>query len=150
MTIYSLDQILELIIKWEKRLDDFYDIMEDYLASTRSRKAVIFLQERQQKVVDALAKINIAGYKNTEYIQNIPDYHSEELIPHFEIDANSSPSEIFQTVLGYEQKLELYYTHLRDVLVYAKSKELFDMLLRFKMGQIKEIKEMMDSYDLVL
>lgn len=150
MAIYSLDQILELIIKWEKRLDDFYDIMEEYLTSVRSRKTAALLQERQRKVIDALEKINIADYKNTEYIKNIPDNHSEELIPHFEINADSSPAEIFQTVLEYEQRLEQYYTHLKDILVYTKSKELLDMLLQFKMGQIKEIKGMMDSHDLAL
>jgi hypothetical protein len=39
---------------------------------------------------------------------------------------------------------------LRGVLVYEKSKDLLDMLLKFKVGQIKEIKSLMDNYDLAL
>jgi hypothetical protein len=150
MTTYSLEEILRLIVKWEKRLDSFYDVMEEYLTNERSRKTTLVLQERQKKTVEALEKINIKDYARTEFIKNIPDSHSEDLIPHFEIDADSSPKEVFETILGYEEKLEEYYARLKDVLVYIKSKELLDMLLRFKVGQIKEIKSLMDSYDLAL
>lgn len=150
MTTYSLEEILKLIIKWEKRLDAFYDVMEEYLTNERSRKTTLVLQERQKKTVDALEGINVKDFARTEFIKNVPDFHGEDLIPHFEIDANSSPKEVFETILGHEEKLEEYYTHLKDVLVCTKSKELLDMLLQFKIGQIKEIKSLMDSYDLAL
>jgi len=150
MASYSLDEILELIVKWEKRLNSFYDMMEEYLTNERSRKTTLVLQERQKKTIAAVEKINISDYVDTEYIKSIPDFYSEDLIPHFEIDANSSPKEVFETILSYEEKLEEYYTHLKDVLVHTKSKELLDMLLQFKIGQIKEIKGLMDSDDLAV
>jgi hypothetical protein len=147
---YSLDEILKLIVKWEKGLDSFYDVMEEYLVDERSRKTTLILQERQKKAVDVLKGINIADYARTEFIKNVPDIHSGDLIPHFGIDANSPPRKVFETILGYEEKLEEYYEHLRGVLVYEKSKDLLDMLLKFKVGQIKEIKSLMDNYDLAL
>ncbi len=151
MSVYSLDETLELIIRWEKRLDSFYDAMEEYLTNERSRKTTLVLQERQKKTIKVLEKINIKDYHaETEFIKNVSDFHSEDLIPHFEIDANSLPKEVFETILSYEEKLEEYYEHLRNVLVYEGSKDLLDMLLKFKTGQIKEIKSLMDSCGLAL
>jgi len=150
MANYGLDEILVLIKQWEQRLDAFYMMMEDYLVSARSRKAATILQERQKKTLAFLDQIHVKDYARTEFIKNIPDSHSEDLIPHLEIAADSTPNEVFQLILGYEEQLEDYYIHLRDILVYAKSKELLDMLIQFKVGQIKEIKGLMDDADLAV
>ena len=108
------------------------------------------LKKRLTENLKILDKVNIEDYKNTEIIKNIPDIHSEEVIPVVVLFENSSPEEIFTKVLEFEKKLEEFYRQLRRVLVYSKSKELLDMLIQFKEGQIKEIKSLMDSYDLVM
>lgn len=148
MVGYDFDVILELIIKWEQRLDSFYDMMEEYLTNEHSRKTTLILQERQKKTIEVLGGVTIKDYINTEFVKDVPDCHNEDLVPHFEIAANSSPKEVFKTILGYEEKLEEYYTHLKGILVHIKSKELIDTLLQFKIAQIKEINELMNSSDL--
>lgn len=144
---YDFDEILELIVKWEKRLDSFYDMMEEYLTNERSRKTTLILQERQKRTIETLGKINVREYANTEFVKDVPDCHDEDLVSNFEIEANSSPEDVFRVILGYEEKLEEYYTHLKNVLAHVKSKELINMLLRFKIAQIKEIKDLMSSKD---
>ncbi len=150
MSFYRIDEILKLVIGWEQRLNSFYEMMEEYLKDKRSRQIVLLLQQQQVKTLEVLKGINVKEYDHTEYVKNIPDYHSEEIMPHFEISADSSPVEVFETILSYEEKLEKFYTHIRDVLTFTKSKELLDMLIQFKMGQIKQIKAYMDSCDLVM
>ncbi|MBI5416119.1 MAG: hypothetical protein HZA29_04820 [Candidatus Omnitrophica bacterium] len=150
MTIYSLDQILKLIIIWEERLDSFYDMMEEYLKDKRSRETAFVLQRRQVKALEMLKGIDPKEYAHVEYVRNVSDYPPQNIMSHLEIPADSSPRDVLEAVLTYEEELEKFYTHLRDVLAYAKSKELFDMLIQFKMGQIKEIRACLDSYDLAL
>ena len=150
MSPYGLDEMLKLMIRWEKRLDSFYGAMEEYLADERARKTAFALQERQKKALEILSAIHIEDYEDTEYIRSVPDFHSEDLVPHFEIDARSSPKDVFETILGYELKLEAYYRHLLDFVFYEKSKEIIGMMLQFKTGQIKEIKGLMEHYDLAV
>lgn len=150
MAFYNLEEILRLVIAWEEELYSFYDMMEEYLKDERSRQTADLLQKKQVKAIEMLRSINLKEYAHAEYVKNIPDYLSEDVMPHFEIAADSSPREVMETILSYEEKLEVFYTHLRDVLTFAKSRDLFDMLIQFKMGQIKEIKACIDSCDLAI
>lgn len=150
MAFYTLGQMIGLFTQWEEELYAFYDMMEEYLRDERSRETAYVLQRGQVKALEVLKNIDPKDYDHSEYIKNVPDYHSEDVIPHFEMSADSSPREVFETVLGFEEKLEEFYTHMRDLAVFTKSKELFDMLIQFKMGQIKEIKAYMDSFDLAV
>ena len=72
------------------------------------------------------------------------------MIPHVEIPEDASPTEIFDRILGYEEKLWKYYIQVRELLVYTKDKEILDLLIQFKLNQIKRIKGYMDTYDLVV
>ncbi len=148
MAFKTVAEILKLVQQWEERLNSFYDIMEEYLKDGRSRETAVLLQKEQTKAIKMLKDINFKEYGRAEYVQNVPDYGSEEVIPHFEISADSSPKEVFETILEYEEKLEKFYTHLRDIVTFEKSRDLLDMLVQFKMGQIKKIKACMDSLDL--
>ena len=150
MAIKRLDEILKIIFSWEDQLNHFYGPVVQHLKSTRSRKVVELLKEQQEKTLEVLKGIDLREYKNTEYVKSPPDYHSEAVIPHLEITEDSSPDDIFEHILSYEEKLEEYYTHLREILVYQKDRELLDMLIQFKLGQIKRIKSYMDHYDLVI
>ena len=147
MAFKNVAEILKLVQQWEERLNSFYDIMEEYLKDGRSRETAVLLQQEQAKAIKMLKEINLKEHGRAEYVQNVPDYDSEEIIPHFEISADSSPKEVFETILEYEEKLEKFYTHLRDIVTFEKSRDLLDMLVQFKMGQIKKIEAFMDSYD---
>ena len=150
MTIYSLDEVLKMIIDWEKELSRFYDIAEDALEGERALKAVAVLKERLRNNIKELNEINVHDYENVEMIKNLPDYKTEGVIPRFNIDPNESPEDIFTKILEYEEKVLEYYNHLKDVLNYEKSKDLLDMLLTYKLAQIKEIKGLLDGFDLAV
>ena len=149
MAFLGLDEMLHLIVYWEEELKDFYNLAEQTLRDPRSKKAVKALQKRHEKNLQFFNAINLKEYKHTEFIKNLPDYHSESVIPKHEISMNSTPQEIFEKIINYEEKLEEFYKHVRSVLVYAKSRELFDMLIEHKLNQIKEINGLMQSFDLV-
>jgi rubrerythrin len=150
MAIYSLDELLQMILQWERHLLYFYLDLADYLKDARARRVAGVLLEEQEKVLHMLEAIDINDYKQVEFIKNAPDFHSETVIPRLEIPAEASALEVLGTGLHFEEKLEEYYLHLRDIVVYTKSKELLEMLIPFKMGQIKRIKSFMDNYDLAV
>ncbi|HBR15909.1 MAG TPA: hypothetical protein DD723_10310 [Candidatus Omnitrophica bacterium] len=146
----SLDEILKLVIKWENDLDKYYSKLDKSLKDKRSKITVEALKERLDNNLKILNKIKISDYKKTEFIKNLPDYKSEGFIAKMKIGKDSTPREVFDQILKFEEKLKEFYTHIRDVVVYTKSKDLFDMMVQFKMGQIKEIKGLMDNYDLAI
>ncbi len=145
MAIQRLDQILRTIIGWEKRLLVCYENMEQTMHDVRSKGIVVTLKERQIKHLKVFDSINMDEYKDSEFIKNLPEYTIKENYCQCEISNEASGEEIMYKVLMYEEEIEKYYKHLRDVLVYTQSKDLFDMLIQFKMGQIKEIKALMDN-----
>ncbi len=150
MAIYSLEEILDLIKRWEKGLLYFYRLLYRGLKNPRSKKIVQMLRKQQGTTVHFLEHIDLNDYKHAEFIKNIPDFHKDDIIPHFVITPEAKPEDIFERILNFEEKLKDYYGHLKDVAVFQKSKELFEMLIQFKLGQIKEIKSYMDSFDLVI
>ena len=150
MAITRLSEILKLIVDWEEKLNRFYKMAGGQLKNERSRKVVELLKAEQEKTLKVIKEMDFGKYKNTEFIKNPPDWHREEVILHVDITENSSPDEIFDHILDYEQKLEEYYTHVRDILVYKNDRELMDMLIQFKLNQIKRIKSYMDDYDLAI
>ena len=149
MAIVRLDEILKLMIDWEKKLNDFYSRIHDQLKNERSKKMVDVLKTEQAKAVYALEKLDLKEYKNSEFTKYAPDWRNEDVIPRVDISVQATPAEILDCVLGYEEKLEDYYKSIRGLLVYAKDKEVLDLLIQFKLNQIKRIKGYMDTYDLV-
>lgn len=150
MAFSNLGDILKLIIEWESRLSDYYKHLRKALKNERAKAIVELLAQQQEEALSILGKIDISEYKHAEFIKNTPDYHNEVVIPQLDVRADISPAEILERTLGFEEKLEEYYSHLRRLLVYKKSLDLLDMLSKFKLAQIKRIKSFMDSYDLVM
>jgi rubrerythrin len=150
MAIYHVEEILKKIVEWEEWLEKFYVLMLKVSKNERSRKTVCVLQRNHEKNLNILRNIHPQDYHPSEFIKNAPDYHSADVIPHYELQESSSPEEIFEKIIGYEEKLLDFYRHLRQLAVYQKTKDLFDMLINFKISQIKEIKGIMDSYDLAV
>lgn len=150
MTMTRLSEISKLIVRWEEKLNNFYNMAYRHLKNERSRKVVELLKEEQEKMLKIIKEIYLEKYKNTELIKNPPNWHREEVIPHVDLTENSSPEDIFDRILSYEEKLEEYYTHVRDILVYKKDRELLDMLIQFKLNQIKRIKSYMDDYEMAI
>ena len=150
MAIYNLEEILNLIKRWEKGLFYFYRLLNRGFKNPRSKKIIQMLKKQQEVTVQFLESIDLNDYQHAEFIKNIPDFHKDDIIPHFVIAQEAKPEDIFEKILNFEEKFKDYYVHLKDIAVFQKSKELFEMLIQFKLGQIKEIKSYMDSFDLAV
>ena len=108
------------------------------------------LKTEQEKALRVFKEMDLTKYKNTEFIKNPPDWNREEIIPRDGIAADSSPEDIFDLILNCEEKLEKHYTHVRDILAYQNDRELLDVLIQFKLNQIKSIRRYRDDYELAI
>ena len=75
------------------------------------------------------------------------DFRTDDLIPRTKFKKDSTPKEIFERILESEEKMKDFYSTIRDLLVSSKQQELLDSLVAFKVGQIIDIKNYMESYD---
>ncbi len=141
----NLKDILDITIKWENKLKDFYDVSELALRNIESKEVVTTLRQNHVKNLEILKNINVSNYGKTEWVRYAPDYKEEELIPIRKITRDSNPEQIFTQILEYEIKLREFYSSILNNLVTRKQKELFDSLVKFKDEQIFGIKKLMNS-----
>ena len=146
MVGHSLEDVLKRIKDWEARLEDSYFLLKEFVESGRSKQTILILKRQQEKILLALAQFNVQSYKKIDHIKILPP---ENLVPDYEITANTCPRDIFEKFLVCEIKLEEYYKYLRDAFGASKARDLFEVLLQFKLTQVREIKDYLDSYALV-
>ena len=150
MTLTSVGDILKFILTWENSLGKYYGHLQRCLVNERSRTAIKILNDQQDQILAILSTLDIKEYTDREFVQNIPDYHKEEIIASLQMSTNCPAAELFERILDCEEKLESFYTQVRSILVSKKSKELFDLLIQLKVLQIREIKELMGYYDMAV
>lgn len=143
----NLEDILNITIKWEIKLKDFYDVAEFALQNKESKKVVAVLRENLLKNLEVLKNINISSFGKMGWIRYAPDYKDEDLIPIQKISRESTPDEIFTQILEFEIKLKNFYSTILNKLVTIKQKELFESLAAFKDEQIFEINKFMDRFN---
>jgi len=139
---------MDLTIKWEKKLKDFYDVAEFALRNDESKRVVALLRENLVTRLEIIKNINLNDYGKNEWVQYAPDYKDDELIPIKTITRDADPKDIFTQILEYEKKLQSFYEAIAKKLVVAKQKELFESLALFKDEQIFEINKFLDSFDI--
>ena len=142
----NLKEILQLTVKWETKLKDFYDVAEFALRNKESKRVVVLLRENLLNRLDVLKRVDLDDYGKTEWIRYAPDYKDSELIPVQTISRDADPLVIFTQILEYEQKLREFYKTIHDKLVVAKQKDLFESLVKFKDEQIFEINSFMTNF----
>jgi hypothetical protein len=142
----NLKEIMDLTIKWEKKLKDFYDVAEFALRNDESKRVVVILRKNLVDRLEITKNINLNDYGKTQWIQYAPDYKDDELIPIKTISRDADPKDIFNQILDYEKKLKSFYETIANKLVVAKQKDLFESLSLFKDEQIFEINKFIDSF----
>lgn len=150
MTIIRFNEILKSIVQSEEKLSMFYLKAVERLRDHRSREVVELLLAEQDKVMETLSGMNLKTYKDAEFIKSPPDLKGDELIGDVRLIVNDTPDQILARILSFEERLKEYYTHVRNVLVFGKDRELMDMLIQMKFNQIKRIKSYIDDYNLVI
>ena len=140
----DLNSLLEIIIKWEIKLKDFYDVAEIALKSKESKNVIVVLRENHVNNLQIIKDIHVEDYGKNEIIRNVPDYHDKELIPIGKIKRDSTPKDIIKNIFEYESKLKEFYAKISENIITRNQKELFNSFVMFKERQIFEIKQFME------
>jgi len=146
MKQYRVDQILSHVRHWEKRLVKLFESLRD---DGQDNQQLEFAFVHQLKIVDALNRVDFESYKNVEFLRYIPEFHQVEIVPPAAFSSEHSNEQLTLFVVETENKLCDYYRHLRNVLAHTRLKELFDMLIEWKMAQLQLLKLSNESLHLV-
>ena len=136
----SLQEVLDKTVRWERKLNDLYDVAQIGVKKEESKKLVSFLKDRQEANLEVLEGIDVKKFGPGEWIQFAGDYREEELIPTHQIHRDSTADEILKTILEYEGKLKSFYAAIADHVTSGAQQDLFDSLKRFKEEQSNRIK----------
>lgn len=147
MPYRDLQDILNITVGWERDLKDLYDVAEVAFREEKSKKVVALLRDKLVKNLQVLEGVDVEKYGKTEWVRYSLDIRTDDLIPRTKFKKDSTPKEIFERILEAEEKMKDFYSTIRDLLVSRKQQELFDSLVTFKVGQIIDIKNYMESYD---
>ena len=140
MAAYAdLKDLLKVSIRWETKLQDFYDVAEFALANTESKSAVALLRENHQERLSVLKGIRVDDFGKSEWVRFARDYHDEDILPTKSVTRDSTPEEIVGAIQEYERKLRGYYAAVRDHVIGDGHKDLFESLVTFKDNQIADI-----------
>lgn len=145
MAIYSLNQIIDIITRWEKDLLEFYRVLDQNLKDESARILTGLLRKDQAGTVEMLDRIHLKKDEELEYQKNLPDYKRQNMIPDFQLTEMSSAKDVLDQVFDFEEELLGVYENLLRIVVYQQSKDILEMLIQRKMAQIKKIKSCMDS-----
>jgi hypothetical protein len=140
ITFKNLQEIMEKTVDWERKLNDLYEVAQFGVKNQESKKLISFLKERQDANLEVLEGIDVKKYGPSEFVKFVDDYRGNELIPNQNIHRDSTPEEIFATILEYEEKLEKFYGMIADQVNSESQRDLFESLQRFKEGQTDRIK----------
>ena len=141
----DLGEVIEMTVKWEDKLKDFYDVAEYALQNEKSKKTVQTLRERHVKKLEILRGVDPSSHGRTEWVRYAPSYKDADLIPVGKIRRDAEPQAIFDHLLDYESKLKSIYSSIANNLISRNQKELFESLVLFKEEQIEEIRHLADE-----
>lgn len=144
MAVYSLDQIIDMVTVWEKDLQKFYKKIKSRLAEEEAVQAITLLSSDQEKMIKFLNQVGKKHHEKLEYHKNLPEY--KNIVHGIDLNAPVTAKNFFEKIFDYEEELLKIYQNLRDIVTFDQSKEVLDMVLQMKMGQIKKIKGCMDSF----
>jgi len=139
-TFQNLDQIFKMTLKWEQEIKDLYDIAAYGVKNEQSKELVSFLKQNQQNHLEVLKNLKLKDYGPIEWVQFAEDNHAEDEIPVQTIGKDTSPLEIFENVLKYEEKLKNFYMKVAKALVSESQTDLFESLSQFTENQVGMIR----------
>lgn len=134
----NVAEILEKSLTWEQELKDLYDVAEFAMKKEESRKAVLLLRDNLEKHLAVLRKVDPSHHGSTEWVRYAPDYNDHDLINAESLRRDSTPAEILQHIVTYQEQLRDFYSRIGEHLVSRDQRELFESLAAFKAEQIEE------------
>ena len=143
----SLEDVLKITLRWERKLKDFYDVAEIALQREESKKIIALLRSKLTEKLAVLEQVRPEQYGKTAWIRYLADYDESELIGIDAIKRSASPQELFDHLISYERRLRDFYSGVAEKLTNQAQKELFESLARFKSEQIDELTRLMKVHE---
>lgn len=140
----DLATLLEMVIEWENKLTDFYDVAEIALRDVESKRMLEFIRTNHDKILLILKDTHIEDYGQDEWIKYAPDFNVKDLIPIGKIKRDSPPKEIIRNILEFEEKVKEFYSIISEKIISNEAKELFNSLEKLKSKQIYELTTFLD------
>ena len=146
MAVYSVDQVLKTVEEWEDKLLKFYGLIKNKMKREESQIAIRALEKDQRKLVETLKEIDPKHYENVEFDKSLPNFQNTDIISIPPLNEDATPEEILDVILSFEAQILHIYEFIHEITVYPKPKNLWEMLVQIKTGQIKKIKGLRDGY----
>ena len=99
----ELQDLLQRTVERKKKLNVLYDVASFGLVKGNSKKLIAFRKGRQESNLEVLEGIDVKSYGLSEWVRFASDYREDELIPNEVITRESSPGQILDTILEYEE-----------------------------------------------
>jgi hypothetical protein len=143
----DLNELVKKAVSWEKELKDLYDVAEIGLKEGESKKIVSVLRDNLVNKLEVLEHVDVEKYGMSEWLKYAPSHRDRDMLPRKAITKNSTPKEIFDQLLSFEEKLKDFYAAILESIRTENQKELFSSLVSFKEKQINEITRLMQNYN---
>ena len=150
MAVLHPEVVLKKIDECERQLNDYYYQMREYFRFERSRRAITELKKDQEKILKALEAVNLKEWKSLEPLRLDIHIQEENFVAAIDISEDSIPFDIYEKILISEERLKDCYQQIREQSSNRRWRELMEILIPFKMNQIKEIKFYLDAHELAL
>ena len=142
----DLRDIYRQAVHWEKELSDLYDVAEIGLKRPESKALIRELVNEHKEKLQILEKVKIDDFGHTEWVKYPPQFDEDEMVPKRGMAKQTSPEEILQLILGFQNRQQTFYQALHDKLVASGLKDLFASLVTFKRNQADGIRNLMERH----
>jgi len=142
----ELKDIYGQAVHWEQELSDLYDVAEIGLKKPESKALILELYSEHKEKLRILENVNLDDFGHAEWVKYPPRFDEDEMVPKRGMAGQSSPGEILQLILGFQNRQQAFYQDLHDKLVASGLKELFASLVTFKRNQADGIRNLMERH----
>lgn len=150
MAYQSLKEILDINLQLDKKFHVYLSNLARDVKEAPLKMVLETLRDRLDHDWESVLHLEENDFGSVEFIKEVPDTKIEDYFPGFEAGETSDPVKFITRVLEFEEKQLTFYTQLKEKTAYTKSKEICDMMIKFKMGQIKGIERVLENHNLAI
>ncbi len=142
----NLEELIKKATSWERQLKDLYDVAELGLRDKESKKAASLLRDKLADKLEVLENVDVNKFGKSQWIKYIPDYQEKDIVPKKAITKDSTPEEIFNQLIRFEERMKDFYERVFEALQTESHKDLLSSLVTFKAEQVNELRRHVKNY----
>lgn len=148
MAYQSLRELICDIAHSDKDVIGYLEIVIPLLDGEKHRLAARTVRDMFTQDIDSIDSLLQQDLGDVEFVKEVPDRdHDITLLAMDQVEKHE-PVEMIQRILEQQQEQLLFFEKLSDVVVYTKSKDICEMMIKYKEGQIKALRRLMESHRL--